>query len=113
MKIMVDNPLKHPINYRFPFLIETPYTICLGNDISIVNLTHKDMNCLREPRQWLCDSIVMSFLHWMTLQSNKIAVVDSLSHLSQIWDEEKKQNLKINRVTHQLVLYINQLIATI
>ena len=68
MKIMVDNPPKHPIKYRFPFLIETPYNMCLGNDTSIVNLTYKDMTRLREPQTWLCDSIVMSFLRWMSLQ---------------------------------------------
>ena len=56
--------------------------MCLKNDTSTVQLTYKDMNWLRESCKWLCDSISMSFLRWMDLQSKKIAVVDSHSHLS-------------------------------
>ena len=62
MNIIVDNPPKHPMNYRFRFLIETPDNMCLGNDTSIVNLTYKDMTRLSQPQTWLCDSIVLSFL---------------------------------------------------
>ena len=74
---------RNAIKYNFPFLIKTPYTLCLQNDASIVQLTNKDINRLKKSCSWLCDIIIMFFLRWMSLQSNKIAVVDLLSYLKK------------------------------
>ena len=41
-------------------------------------------------------SIIICFLRWMSLQSNKIAVVDSLSYLTEKWNEQK-QSYMINK----------------
>ena len=93
-KMMVGHRPRNPIKYGFPFLIKTPYMMCLENEKLTVNLTHVDMDRFKEPHIWLCDSIIMCFLRWMSLQSKKIAVVDSLSHNSLIWDKKLKQNVQ-------------------
>ena len=52
----------------------------LSNDTLRVQLTNKDINRLKKSLSWLCDSIIMCFLRWMSFQSKKIAVIDSLSY---------------------------------
>ena len=68
--------------------------MCLQNDTSIVQLTNDDINRLKKSCSWLCDIIIMGFLHWMSLQSNKITVVDCLSYLTETWNKEKQSYVK-------------------
>ena len=87
MKMMIGNKSRNAIVYNFPFLSKTPYIMCLKNDTSIVQLTNKDINRLKKYCAWLCDNIIMCFLRWMSLQSNKIDIVDSLSYLNETWNK--------------------------
>ena len=83
MKTMIGDKPRYAIIYKFYFLIKTPYIMCLKNDTSTVQLTNKDINRLKKSCAWLCYSIIMCFLRWISLQSNKIAVIDSLSYLNE------------------------------
>ena len=67
------------ISDDIPFLITTPYIHKPDNDkftpIPVFNMdiTKFDSN------EFLGDGVIMCFLRWMSLQSNKISVIDSLS----------------------------------
>ena len=65
--------------------------MCLTNDTLRVQLTNKDITRLKKSCAWLCDSIIMSFLRWMSFQSNKIAFIDSLSYYRTIWNKKIKK----------------------
>ena len=86
MKTMIGDKPRYAIIYKFYFLIKTPCIMCLKNDTSIVQLTNKDINRLKKSCTWLFDNIIMCFLHWMSLQSNKIAIIDYLSYLNERWN---------------------------
>ena len=90
IKMMIGNIPRNSIKYKFPFITKTPYVMCLENDTSIVQLTNNDINRLEKSCAWLCDIIIMCFLRWISLQSNKIAVVDSLLYLNETWNKKSK-----------------------
>ena len=76
---MTGSKPRNSIEYQILFLIKIPYAMCLQNDTYIVQLTYDNMNRLKKSCSWLCGIIIMSFLRWMSLQSNKIALVDFYS----------------------------------
>ena len=108
MRIMTGSKPRNAIKSKFLVLIKTPYTMCLQNDKSIVQLTNDDINRLKKYCSWLSDSIILCFLRWISLQSNQIAVVDSLSYLTETWNEPN-QIYVINKWGDKasMTIYIN------
>ena len=49
MKMMIGNKPRNAIVYNFPFLIKTPYIMCLTNGTLRVQLTNLDINRLKKP----------------------------------------------------------------
>ena len=83
----------------------------LTNDTLRVQLPNKDINRYKKSLSWLCDSIIMCFLRCMSFQSNKIAVIDSLSYHRTIWNKEIKKHV-INKWGDKATITIHKSISS-
>ena len=83
------------VNDNIPFLITTP-----NEPISISKI---DITCF-DQNVYLGDGFVNCFLRWLSLQSNKISIIDSASMLINNLIDEKSNKVKEIISTQHLIL---------
>ena len=66
--------------------------MCLTNDTLRVQSPNKDIKRLKKPCAWLCDSMIMCFLRWMSFQSKK-SLLSILYHITEQYEIKKLKNM--------------------
>ena len=93
--VPVNNLIHGIVNDDIPLLITTP-----NEPISISKI---DINCF-DQNVYLGDGFVNCFLRWLSLQSNKISIIDSASMLINNLIDEKSNKVKEIISTQHLIL---------
>ena len=92
------------VNDNISFLITTPYIHHPEHDINEhISISKSDIEKF-DNNVYLGDGVVNCFLRWMSLQSNKISIIDSASMLINKLIDEKSNKVKEIISTQHLIL---------
>ena len=101
---LIELKLNNIVNDKIPFLITTPYIHHPEYDLSEdISISKRDMNFF-DNDVYLGDTVVDCFLRWMSLQSNKISIIDPSSMLMKKSIDKKSNKVKETISTKHLIL---------
>ena len=101
---LIQLKLNDIVTGKIPFLITTPYIHHPENDLSEhISISKSDMENFGND-VYLGDGVVDCFLRWMSLQSNKISIIDPSSMLMKKSIDKKSNKVKETISTKHLIL---------